>query len=1133
MRKAINKDFFREIKNTFSRYLSLILIVTLGVAFFAGIRATAPDMKLSLDEYLDDTNYMDIRVISTLGLTDDVEAISGTEGVTAAEGSFTYDAYVLHDEEKPVVHFISEPDRINQMDLVEGREIRAGNECIIDQELAAGSGFELGDELFVVSAYEDEDVLDTLCTDTFTVVGIATSSSYFTFSRDTTSIGNGQTDGFAYLSRDAFVSDVYTLIYVLADGAADEVAFSDKYEAAVDAVSERIEAISPEREAARYDQIMSDAQSEIDDARRELEDGRAEADKELADAWQEITDGQQELEDGYRELADAREEYETQIADAEKELSDAATALDQAEKEIADNEKMLADGWNQYYSGLSEAEEGQAQLDEGYEQLSDAVSALGDTDALKEELNLQKQALEAELEELEEGVAGLERAMAFIGDLEEERSALESALEEAQSGIEIIEDAIASIDGYLAEIASLELAVQYLDEQQAVLDAAFEELALAKAELESGDAQLAAAKKAVKDGRAELEDGWNELYIQMDEAEEQFAEAEAELEDGKAELEDGIEEYYKGKEEAEAELADAEEQIAEAEAELAELSYPEWYVLDRNSTQGYVEYGQNAERIGAIGDVFPVIFFLVAALMSLTTMTRMVDSERTQIGTLKALGYGNWAIARKYVFYALSASVIGSLIGMYGGQKLLPWIIIYAYKVMYPNLPRILVPINAGYTVMATGAAIICVTGAAFYSCYRSLMSPAADLMRPEAPKVGKKIWIEHFTFVWKRLKFTSKVALRNLFRYTRRFLMTVLGIAGCTAMVFFSFGLTDSINGVVDKQYTELYKYDITLSLASGADDEELAEMTSYLDDTEDMDVDSYIFVRSRNIELQGEKGAYTAYLTIPGDVEAYKDFVVFRDRKTGEGYELDDGSVIITEKLSELLNLGVGDTITVEDGDLRADAEIGAIMENYLMSYIFMSPDYYESLFGQAPGWNTVDAVITDLTGENSDFIAENLLSFDAVSGVTMTTSTRKTFDDVIDSLGIITVVLLVSAGLLAFVVLYNLNNINITERRRELATIRVLGFYDMELAMYIYRENIMLTVIGALAGLLLGTYIHSYIITLVENEVIMFVRHAQPLSYLYSLLVTFAFALFVNWIMYFRLRKIDMVESLKSVE
>ena len=1203
MRNAINKDFFREIKYTLNRYVSILLIVALGVAFLAGIRATCPDMKLTLDHYLDEADYMDLRVLSTLGLTgEDLTAIAEVDGVKEVGGAHSYDAFVMNGNEKWTLRFLSEPVSVNKLEITEGRNIENANECVVDHLLIEKDGYHIGDQITVVPPGKGEKLSDTLTESTFTIVGVAASPEYFTTTRDTTSVGTGQTDAFVFLSPEVFKSDIYSAVYITVDGAAAKQAYSDDYEAVVDKVKAKLEAISSEREAARYNGIMDDANTEIDDARDKLADAKAEAESELDDAWAQIQDGEQQISDGQKELDDNRAVYEDQIAAAKAKLSSGEQELQDGQAEITSNEQKLQDGQTQitaarqqledssqtlaekkqqYEAGLQAANAGQEQLTAGQAKLTEASETLQSQEAAlneqKASLQEQKKNLTAQQTELEQGIAQLEAQEealeeqrneaasqeepdeALIAQLDAQITAVQEQLIQLDAQKNALAEGISQVDGGLDQIeaglSQIASGKEELNSQQAKLDETFNQLTEAKIQLDAGSSQLESgrqqleskqqeldsgkaaldqAKAQLQSGQAEIDKGKAELKSQMASAEAQFAAAEQKLTDAKSELADAKEKYASGKKEAQEKIADAEKEIQDAEDQLADVDYPEWYVLDRNSTQAYVEYEQNAERIGAIGKIFPLIFFLVAALVSLTTMTRMVESQRTEIGTLKALGYSNWAIARKYVFYALSASLIGSLLGLVLGQKLLPWVIIAAYRVLYPNLFVVLTPLNAYYSIMASGAAVICVTGAALASCYRELVASPAELMRPSAPAAGRKILLEHVGFIWHHMKFTSKVAVRNLFRYKKRFFMTIFGIGGCTALVVFAFGLTDSISGVAHRQYDELFHYDMTLTLDDNADEADMDELYDFLSHNNDLKADQYTRLRSMSMSVKGNgETSYTAYLTVPEDTEVYKDFVVLQDRKTGTPYAMDDETVIITEKLANLLRVSTGDKITVTDNDVDKEVTVGHIAENYLMSYVYMSPALYETTFGETPKWNKIEAFIPGLTSENSESYSAKLLALNAVSGTSTTDYVRSKFEEVLNSLNIVTLILMTAAGMLAFIVLYNLNNINITERRRELATIKVLGFYDLEVAEYVYRENILLTIIGALVGAVFGKYLHAYIITSVETEVLMFIRRADFSSYIYAIIITFGFSIFVNWLMYYRLKKIDMVESLKSVE
>ena len=535
----------------------------------------------------------------------------------------------------------------------------------------------------------------------------------------------------------------------------------------------------------------------------------------------------------------------------------------------------------------------------------------------------------------------------------------------------------------------------------------------------------------------------------------------------------------------------------------------------------------------SIGKVFPVLFFLVAALISLTTMTRMVEEQRVQIGTMKALGYGKAAIAGKYIGYALIATLGGSIFGVLAGEKILPFIIIYAYMILYKHLPAILVPYHMSYALQASGIAVACTLIATIASCYKELAAEPAELMRPAAPKQGKRILLERIGIIWKHLNFTWKSTVRNLIRYKKRFFMTIFGIGGCMALMVVGFGLKDCIYEIVSLQYEKVQFYDAATYMSNDISEENRQQLHDYLD--QNADIKETIEARMQKTDVKSASGKKTLYLMVPSDNEKIEDFLSFHSRTNkDEVYSLKKDEVILTEKMASLLNVKVGDELTIEDED-RGDqtVTVGAICENYMSHYLYLSPEKYEELYGVPAEYNTIIYSVKDGKDDQIEKIGTKLLSMDGVLNVSYTSSIEGRLDDMLRSLNLVIVVLIVSAGMLAFVVLYNLNNINITERQRELATLKVLGFYDGEVASYVYRENILLTIIGSVVGMVLGNLLHRYIILTVEVEEAMFGRQIHWQSYLYSFLFTVAFSLFVNWVMFYKLKKIDMVESLKSVE
>ena len=670
---------------------------------------------------------------------------------------------------------------------------------------------------------------------------------------------------------------------------------------------------------------------------------------------------------------------------------------------------------------------------------------------------------------------------------------------------------------------------EILDGEQELLDAKAEieeneqKLADAAAELEDGRRQLLDAEREIADGERELLDGEQELL----DAEQELADGWKEYEDGRQELEDGWQEYEDGKREAEQELADAQQEIDDGRKELEELEMPEWYVLDRGTNVGCASFEGDCDRMESLSTVFPTMFFLVAALVALTTMTRMVDEERGVIGAYKALGYGRMRIASKYLFYAAVPSVLGSLIGAFLGNQALPRICWSAYLMMY-SAPDMTVVFQPGFVAIGCLASAACTLGSTAVACRSELRETPAALLQPKAPKAGKRIFLEHVGFLWKRLKFTQKVTCRNLFLYKRRLFMTIVGISGATGLLLTGFGIKDSISGIVEKQYNEIYRYDTIISLkeseiSDGA--REILDGSSF---------DGWMTVMKKTADLTAGGKSYSGYVLVPEDAAELSKFINLRDRTSGEAVPFAEGSVLVTEKLANLLGVGAGGTISVEneDGEL-VDFTVTGIVENYVYHYLYISPELYEEKTGDPFEATELNAVCTETEAAAREELATSLQEQEGVSTAGFTEDTRASFDDLVESLNSIIAVIIFCAGALAFVVLYNLTNINVTERQRELATIKVLGFYDGEVAGYIYRETSLLTILGCAIGLVLGIFMQSFVIQTVEVDMVMFGRTIEPLSFVYSALLTLLFAVVVDFVMFPRLRKIDMVESLKSVD
>ena len=1100
--KPTHKDFYMEIRKSPGRFLSILFIVALGVAFFSGIRASEPDMRLTGDTYFDESNLMDIKALSTYGVTqDDVDAILKIDGVEYAEGAYSADFMQIVDKKQKVLHVISLQDEMNQVKLSDGRMPQKAGECLADQD----AGYKVGDTIKLRSGTSDE-VIDTLTTDTLKVVGLCSSPMYISYGRGSATIGTGTISAFVMVPEETFDMDVYTEVYVQVKGAKNEVAFTDGYDKKVEKVLDQIEDITDERAEIRKQELVNEAQEKIDEAREELEQGRADAASELADAAAKIADAEEQLTSGKAQITSGKK----QIASAKNTLSKKERELEQAQ--------------NQYNAGLAQLQEGEAQYEAGLAQYEAAKpEAEAKIQTGREEIDKKKQELAtapAQLEVLKQSVAGLEQKQTE-GTITVEEAATLKELKENQ--IPQLEDFIANGEQLIASgEAELDAAQKQLDDTAATL-------AQTKSELDAAKASLNGVPQQLASGKAQIQSGWTEIRKQ----EKKLEEGAAEIAENEAKVAEAKIEYANGEEEAAQKIAEGEQKIADAEAKVQDIEKPTWYVYDRDTLTEYSGYGENAERLGAIGRVFPVLFFLVAALISLTSMTRMVEEQRTAIGTMKALGYSKMSIAKKYLGYALIATAGGSVLGVLIGEKILPYIIVYAYGILYQHITHILIPYQWIYAWMAAAAAIVCTMAATFFACYKELVARPAVLMRPPAPKNGQRVFLERIKFIWKHLSFTWKSCIRNLTRYKKRFFMTVFGIGGCMGLMLVGYGIKDSCYEIAELQFRDIQMYDGSVYLKEDISDETRQNLLDYMKDNSD--ISHYMQTSMKNVTLVNGKNKRDAYQVVFSEPKDVKDYFDFHDRKSKEEYTLDDEGVIISEKTGKLLNAKAGDTIEIKDEENgNKKVKIAHICENYMGHYIFFTPSYYEKVYGENSEYNSIFfAGQKGDTQEDYNKIGEDILTQNGALSVSYMRDIEKQLDDMLKSLNLVIIVLIISAGMLAFVVLYNLNTVNITERQRELATLKVLGFYDLEVAQHVYRENVLLTFIGAAVGVVLGKFLHAFIIDTVEVDTAMFGRNINFSSYVYSLLFTILFSLIVNGIMYFKLKKIDMVESLKSIE
>lgn len=1081
MSKSLTKDTFRDIKKSLGRFMSILMISALGVAFFVGIKSAPLAMQKTVDQYYDDYNFMDLRLISTLGFTNqDVEAIKTLDEVSGVFPTFTQDVLTKYQDNELVVRVHAlpidnlnsdNPDYINQVKLVEGRLPEKSGEAVVERSKYLGS-IELG-SIIELQSGTDASLSDTLKTTKYTIVGVVETPYYLSADKGTSNIGSGNISSFMMIPQSDFKSDIYTEMYVNLSNTKMLDTFLDEYKETVSQVADEIEVLSETQTQYRYDEVMNEAQSELDKNRKEFEEQKAEALAELDDAASQIATAKQDLDNGKAELASNKAEFESTIQSAEEQIAQGETQLIQAEDEL-----------NRVYNDfLAQKESAQSQI----------------------------AAAEAQLNSLEEQVAQLE--------------AYKNQLQAALQNKDLTDEQRAAIEAQLAPVLqSYDVAVQ-------TLNAGKTELEKNKQALVDGENQILAGKRTIQASKQELAEQKGKLETEKANAYAQFKTAEAEIEKGEAELAKAEADYEQGKAEAEAKFKEAEEELQKAQEQINDIAYPEWYVLDRDSHYSYVDYKNAASSIEAISQIFPIFFFLVAALVCLTTMTRMVDEQRLNIGTLKALGYSKAKIASKFLIYAALASITGSILGTIIGFNVFPNVVIGAYGMMY-TLPDTILVFSWTLVIVATLIAVGVTTLSAFFAVNTELKETPSILMRPKAPKDGKRILLERIPFIWNRLNFIAKVTVRNLFRYKKRFLMTVFGIAGCTALLVTGFGVKDSIRTIVDTQFGEIFKYDMTMNLNK---DISLSDKEALVTELEnDTRIQDTLLIHSENGKLSGDGVTKDVNVLIPQSLDDLDQFISLINRVTKEKVELPDDGAVLSEKVSKQLDVKVGDTITFENTDgKKAEVKVAGIVENYTFHYLYLSPTYYEELFNKELTFDNIVGIVNNDTLELEEEISSDYMNHDAVSGISWNSTIGNNFNNMIQNLNYVVLLMIVSAGALAFVVLYNLTNVNISERMREIATIKVLGFYDKEVSAYIYRENIILTLIGTGVGLGLGILLHRYIMVTVEIDSMMFGRQIAPMSFVYSAGLTILFAFLVNFAMYYKLKKIEMVESLKSVD
>lgn len=1046
---------FREIKKYPGRFAAITAIIAISCAFYSGVKAAAPDMKISAAKYYEDYALADIQIKSTLGFDPgDLDELMKSGKYDEGYAGYSADLFVpgeLGDAAVKVMSF-SEDYPLNRVRVTEGRLPENPGECLADNNGHTKAVFHVGDSI-TLNAPEGEETEDYLSNNEFTVVGLVSSPLYVKYDRGAAAIGNGTLDAFVYVPAESFAYENYTDIYLTAAGTAVLDPFSDEYDRAVEAAEDYAEEISPERLSVRGDALREKADEELADAREELADGEkklADARKEYEDGVKDVDEAQLTLDENKADFEQSEEEYNNAVADLdEQELN--MTHLSETCGRV---DKFLADYSSVYMKVLPE------ELLNVFKEIQTAYDANN---------------IDAQIDDL----------MAVYIITDPEKSPAEKSA--ARSAIETVNEQVRQASaGALAQIS-----------------AARTELEAAGEQIEEGREEISKYEKELSDARKELSDAQKEI------------------------------------DDAQADIDDANTEIADAQQELEDLiSDGEWYVWNRSEwNPDCSSYGTDAERVDSIAAVFPIFFILIAALVCCTTMSRMVEEQRTQTGTLKALGYSSFSIIMQYVIYAAMASIAGSIIGVLIGMPLLPKIIFICYQTMY-TYPEMAAPIMPGYLFGCMGVSLLCTVMSAVYTSVKELAGTPAALIRPKPPKDGKRILLEKIGFIWNKMKFTHKVTFRNLMRYKSRFFMTLIGIGGCTALLLTAYGLKTAIACIVDKQYGELFLYDIITVVSDKAEDSERENIESTLDSIPE--ITGYMSAVQETKTVWGVSGQdvdcyiFAPDIDLSGNSENLNDYIVLRERKTGEPIELlalSDSECVINEKLARMLGVSVGDTVTVEDG--AAPVTVAAITENYTFHYVYLTRSGYNALMGE-----TISNMILANTGDTPeksvrDSISSELISCDGVVSASFVYDGTDSFRKLVSSLDLIVLVLIIFAGALSFVILYNLANININERVRELATIKVLGFFDGEVGAYIYRENTISAVAGMAIGLVVGVFFEAFVIKTAEVDEVMFSPDIPWECFLLAAITMAVFTVIVNIILYFKLKRIDMTSSMKAIE
>lgn len=1114
------KYTFRLIKSTFNRFIAILAIVFIGVSFMMGLRGNYDIMKKSVEKYADETNFYDVQIYSNFGFDDnDVKAIKQLDYVDDVFASKTRDVYVKDKIGNIHVARVLEIDsNLNNISLNSGKMPTNDNECLIITGYTI-SEFENDDEL---SLYlEDEEINDIFKNSNLKIVGRAKSIEHMAETFSTSLLDNKDLNLVIYVPNNNFISEYYSCLYIKFDGSEQLNSFSKEYEDYIDANSKKLDEFSINQSQELRNSIIEDAIKEIEKGEKELEENRAKYQKDLDSVKKQLDDAWAQLEDAKKQI----DEGELAIPSSRQELINGQKRIDEGYIELKEKEQVLNDGIAQLEKYGMTIDELDSRVNDIYSQYAKAENSLNENKEKLNNLKTEKQRaeditsksrfnniLEVSLvmsltnkQRYPDEYARLQEiydAFLFLQGYDERALVLNTQIVTMQNTLDIV-------NGLMKRIVTMSVPEGY-----AYIHGSIEQIRQGQVQISQAYIDLQAAQEQINNGCIQLNDGIKKLE-----------DAKKLYEDGYKDYQTGLKEYQKGLDEFNSKMQDGEDEIEDAYKKLEDLQGVEWTLLSRYDTNySFYAYKNNSEQMKSIGTIIPLLFFIVAALVCSTTMTRLIDEQRNQIGVYRALGFRNVEIVNIYLLYVIFASLFASVFAVFVGIYIFPTIIYTTWRLMY-DLPSIIIFIPLDdllICIFSFTSLMILVTYIVIKS---SLRECPAQLLRPKAPKTTKQIILEKWKWMWNKLPFASKITARNLLRYKKRFIMTVIGVAGCTSLLLMGWGIKDSISSTVGYQYDRIFNYNYLVDLK---DDRHIDQILNEINNDSNNEHAVPYLTYSTIVSKEDNKDEAITLVAIDSDNQ--EKAYILENYKNGKNVKLNDEGIIITDKFAKVNNIKVGDEITIESyNGTKAKVKVCDIVVNYVYHYIYISEEYYKQVFDEDIEYNKI--AVRNIN--DSSELLKMPSKFRDVNGVSDFTNSKASFDEMISALNYIILIIIVVAGALAFVVLINLTNVNISERIREIATLKVLGFRHHEVNSYIFKEIILMTVIGAILGLPLGNIEERYIMSVIDMDMCKFPYVIKPISYVYAFGLTIVFALIVLVLTSRTLKRVKMVESLKSIE